>query len=108
MTTAKMTSDGDKTAQAVKRRGLGGPMPGIKFGNHYVGVPRTALMRLILGIALILGGVLGFLPIVGFWMIPLGLGVLSYDFHWARRLRRKFLRAYGRWERKRRSNRTNL
>jgi len=31
------------------------------------------------------GGVLGFLPILGFWMIPLGLLVLAPDFRWARR-----------------------
>ncbi len=31
------------------------------------------------------GGVLGFLPVLGFWMIPLGLLVLAPDFRWARR-----------------------
>jgi hypothetical protein len=41
--------------------------------------------RLILGILLLLGGLLGALPILGFWMIPLGLLVLSVDFRWARR-----------------------
>ncbi len=90
MPTAKMNADGDKTAhlppaRKKRGRGLGAPPVGISFGRHRVGVPRTPLMRLILGIALILGGVLGFLPILGFWMIPLGLGVLSYDFHWHRR-----------------------
>jgi hypothetical protein len=25
------------------------------------------------------GGVLGFLPILGFWMLPLGVGVASLD-----------------------------
>ena len=42
--------------------------------------------RMLSGIALILGGILGFLPVLGFWMIPLGLLVLSADFKWARRL----------------------
>jgi hypothetical protein len=28
---------------------------------------------------LIAGGTLGFLPILGFWMIPLGIGVASLD-----------------------------
>jgi len=42
--------------------------------------------RMLTGIALVLGGVVGFLPILGFWMIPLGLLVLAADFHWARRL----------------------
>ena len=30
-------------------------------------------VRLPLGIVLILGGIVGFLPILGFWMVPLGL-----------------------------------
>ena len=41
--------------------------------------------RLVLGILLLLGGILGALPILGFWMIPLGLLVLSVDFRWARK-----------------------
>jgi hypothetical protein len=44
-----------------------------------------SLPRQILGVLLIVCGILGFLPIVGFWMIPLGLLVLSADFRWARR-----------------------
>ena len=35
--------------------------------------------RLILGLLLIVGGVLGFLPILGFWMIPLGVAVAALD-----------------------------
>ncbi len=35
--------------------------------------------RWLAGVFLILGGVLGFLPIVGFWMIPLGLAVAALD-----------------------------
>ena len=36
-------------------------------------------LRLVVGLLLILGGVLGFLPVLGFWMIPLGLGVAALD-----------------------------
>ncbi len=42
-------------------------------------------VRLILGMLLMIGGLFGALPILGFWMIPLGLLVLSLDFRWARR-----------------------
>ena len=35
--------------------------------------------RLVLGLLLILGGVLGFLPVLGFWMIPLGIAVAALD-----------------------------
>ena len=36
-------------------------------------------LRLLLGLALIAGGVLGFLPVLGFWMIPLGAAVAALD-----------------------------
>ena len=35
--------------------------------------------RLPLGVVLILFGFLGFLPILGFWMIPLGIAVAAMD-----------------------------
>lgn len=44
-----------------------------------------SLARIILGLLLLLGGLLGALPVLGFWMVPLGLLVLSLDFRWARR-----------------------
>lgn len=44
-----------------------------------------SLVRIIIGLLLLVGGFLGILPILGFWMIPLGLLVLSLDFRWARR-----------------------
>lgn len=36
-------------------------------------------LRLLLGLALIAGGVFGFLPVLGFWMIPLGVAVAALD-----------------------------
>lgn len=36
-------------------------------------------VRLPLAIVLILGGLLGFLPVLGFWMLPLGLVLLAID-----------------------------
>ena len=53
-------------------------------------------LRLVVGLLLILGGVLGFLPVLGFWMIPLGIGVAALDvkplIQWARG------RKDGRWK----------
>jgi hypothetical protein len=43
---------------------------------------------------------LGFLPILGFWMLPLGFLVLSHDLPFARRLRRR-LAVW--WHRRRKS-----
>ena len=36
-------------------------------------------LRLVAGLLLKMGCVLGFLPVLGFWMIPLGLGVAALD-----------------------------
>ena len=41
--------------------------------------PAAARYRIPVGIALTAGGVVGFLPILGFWMVPLGLAVLAHD-----------------------------
>ena len=61
-------------------------------------MPGTRLGRTMLGCALIAGGLLGFLPILGFWMLPLGLLVLSQDFASVRRFRRKWtVRLVRRW-----------
>ena len=52
-------------------------------------MPRSRRTRIALGVALTIGGLLGFLPILGFWMIPLGILVLSYEFAMVRRYRRR-------------------
>ncbi len=36
-------------------------------------------LRLVVGLLLIVGGVFGFLPVLGFWMIPLGILVAGLD-----------------------------
>jgi len=41
--------------------------------------PRFHWVRIPLGIVLILAGIAGFLPILGFWMVPLGLIVMAKD-----------------------------
>ena len=61
----------------------------VKVGKIKIKVPGSPLVRMALGGGLVAGGVLGFLPILGFWMIPLGLGVLSVDSPSVRRARRK-------------------
>ncbi|MFO1135198.1 MAG: PGPGW domain-containing protein [Rhodoblastus sp.] len=33
-----------------------------------------------IGVSLVILGMFGFLPVIGFWMIPLGLAVLAVDF----------------------------
>ena len=53
-------------------------------------MPQSRPARIGIGVALIILGTLGFLPVLGFWMIPLGLLVLSYEFGTIRRWRRRF------------------
>ena len=50
-------------------------------------VPRG--LRLLLGVLLVIGGLLGFLPILGFWMVPLGVMVAAMDVRLIRRWRRR-------------------
>ena len=41
-------------------------------------------IRSLVGILLMIGGVFGFLPIVGFWMLPLGIAFIALDIPWTR------------------------
>jgi hypothetical protein len=48
-------------------------------------------VRTLVGVALMAGGVLGFLPILGFWMLPLGIAIASLDFPPLRRRLERWL-----------------
>ena len=63
--------------------------PKIKLGSREMHLPASKLLRVVIGCGLLIGGVLGFLPILGFWMVPLGLLILSVDVPAVRRLRRR-------------------
>jgi hypothetical protein len=52
-------------------------------------LPRSKTGRIVIGAGLVGGGVLGFLPVLGFWMVPVGLLVLSQDLNFVRRGRRR-------------------
>lgn len=54
--------------------------------------PEAKWLRLPLSFALIAGGTFGFLPVLGFWMLPLGALLLGEDIP---PLRRMTLRALG-------------
>ena len=64
-------------------------MHSIKFGNKSMALPASRLARIVIGSLLVIGGLLGFLPILGFWMVPLGLIILSVDIPVVRRWRRQ-------------------
>lgn len=63
-------------------------MKTVRIGKLRVRVPNHPVVRIVLGIVLVILGMFGFLPVLGFWMIPVGLIILSVDFAWIRRKRR--------------------
>nr|WP_102958604.1 hypothetical protein [Mangrovicella endophytica] len=65
-------------------------------------LPASRGGRVALGTALVGGGIFGFLPVLGFWMIPLGLLILSVDLIFVRRWRRRTQVRWSRWRRGRR------
>jgi fatty acid desaturase len=54
--------------------------------------PGAVWVRVPLAIVLIIGGFAGFLPILGFWMVPLGVALLALDVPFMRAPLAKLLR----------------
>jgi hypothetical protein len=79
----------------------------VRFGTKVVDLPGNRIARMGLGIFLVLLGFLGFLPILGFWMVPLGLIVLSVDIPLVRRVNRRLTVAVSRWWTGRKPRRAN-
>ena len=69
----------------------------VNFAGYKVRLPGHPLLRMGFGVALIIGGLLGFLPVLGFWMIPLGLAVLGADLPPVRRFYRRLTVKLGYW-----------
>lgn len=72
-------------------------MAKVRFGAYSLDLPRNRAVRIGLGVALILGGLVGFLPILGFWMIPVGFIILATDIPPIRRFNRRVTTAFLRW-----------
>jgi hypothetical protein len=77
----------------------------VRFGSKSYDLPGNRIARIVLGVFLVLFGLLGFLPFLGFWMVPLGLLVLSADIPPVRRLNRRVTVAVTRWWTGRRARR---
>ena len=77
-------------------------MAAVRFGDKRIHIPGPPLLRIAVGIVFVLGGIVGFLPVLGFWMLPLGVLILSVDIHHVRRLRRRIEVRWGRWRQRRR------
>ena len=74
--------DMSKPAQRFRRllarieRSIPKPLAGLWAGLR---TPGAALLRLPLAILLVIGGIFSFLPVLGIWMLPLGLLLLALD-----------------------------
>ena len=68
----------------VEKIEAGLPQPLARFMRR-MRQPGARWIRIPMGLLLIVGGVLGFLPILGFWMLPLGLLLLAEDYPPAQR-----------------------
>jgi len=82
-----MATDDDGTRDGARKRPRGRRIS--VFGREFA-MPQSRPLRIAIGVALVILGMLGFLPVLGFWMIPLGFLVLSYEFATVRRWRRRF------------------
>ena len=68
----------DKQRAGARRRRLLVASAYLMFrrGKRYL----PPVLRAVLGVLLVGLGFLGFLPVLGFWMIPLGLALIATDF----------------------------
>jgi hypothetical protein len=60
-------------------------MSRVNFVGYKMKVPGHPILRMGMGLLLVFFGLLGFLPVLGFWMVPLGLLILSVDLPFVRR-----------------------
>lgn len=71
--------------------------------------PSSRWVRLPLAALLILGGIVGFLPVLGLWMVPLGILLLAQDVPLLRKPVLRLLnwveRTWMRWKRRSRTSR---
>ena len=73
--TSGRTAGGDPRLDALVRR-----LPPRLAGTvDYLLQPSSRWIRIPSGALLVVGGVLSFLPVLGIWMLPLGLALLAED-----------------------------
>jgi hypothetical protein len=69
----------------------------IKIGGYALNLPESRWARIGIGVSLVFLGLLGFLPVLGFWMIPAGFLVLATDVPAVRRFNRRAAVAIKGW-----------
>jgi hypothetical protein len=83
---------------------------GVGRSIRWLRAPSSHWLRIPAGLALILGGIFSILPILGLWMLPLGLLLLAQDLPFLRRPMGRALlwieRLWVRWKHRQRRKRT--
>lgn len=83
MSTADGTTDpGDDRAEAWDRRverGLRRLPNAVSNRIQWLRHPDRRLIRIVAALLFVLGGIFSILPILGIWMLPLGLALLAED-----------------------------
>lgn len=67
----------DQETEAYIRRQIDRLPPPIGRAIRGLRRPEALWLRLLVGVLLILGGLLWFLPLLGFWMLPLGVLLIA-------------------------------
>lgn len=78
------TTDAQRLEAVVEKYAAKMPRPLARI-VRWMRKPDLRWVRMIAGILLVLCGFIGFLPILGFWMVPLGLMILAQDSKWLQR-----------------------
>lgn len=73
--------DFDEEMERFRRRVPGWARHVLKSASR----PGALWVRVPLAIVLMIGGLLGFLPLLGFWMFPLGLALIAFDLPFLRK-----------------------
>lgn len=71
--------------------------------------PSSRWVRIPIAVLLMLGGVFSFLPVLGLWMLPLGVALIALDVPFLKRpVAGLMIRGHRRWAEWRRTNRFGL
>ncbi len=98
---ARLARPGKDRPNHLQRLAARLPRP-LRAALAWVLRPEAKWLRIPLGLLLILGGFMGFLPLLGFWMVPLGVLLLAEDFPAIRRPTLRALDAIEAWWKRRR------
>ena len=75
----------DRNTAAGKRRKLAAKVATVTYRVlRWADTKLPFGLRSFIGVLFIGGGVLGFLPILGIWMLPLGAALIALDIPWTR------------------------